>query len=133
MKISEIKALLEQKLLAMPGVLPTAFENVPFTPTTAPYQSCYHLLNSPVDMGIEGTLTVERGILQVTLRYLEGRGRQVADAMTDQIKLHFKAAQIIPGSGCRVERNKTPSVSSGAPDEGRWTVPISIYWEAYPS
>ena len=131
MKISEIKALLEQKLLAMPGVLPTAFENVPFTPTTAPYQSCYHLLNSPVDMGLEGTLTEERGILQITVRYPAGKGRQAADAMVDQLKAYFKAPQILQGSDFRVELNKTPGVSSGTSDEGRWCIPVSIPWRAF--
>lgn len=133
MKLSEIKALLEQKLLAMPGVLPTAFENVSFTPPAGPYQACYHLINSPVDLGIEGTLTEERGILQVTLRYPEGKGRQLTDAMADQLKQHFKPAQIILGPGFRIELNKTPSVSTGSPDEGRWAIPVSIYWEAFPS
>ncbi|ULR87392.1 phage tail terminator-like protein [Comamonas sp. B21-038] len=133
MTLSQIKALLEGKLLAMPGVLPTAFENVPFKPPEGPYQACYHLVNSPVDLGIEGTLTEERGILQITLRYPEGKGRQVTDAMADQLKQHFKPAQIIQGPGFRIELNKTPTVSSGTPDEGRWTVPVSIFWEAYPS
>ena len=132
MTLSQIKALLEQKLLAMPGVLPTAFENVPFAQPAGPYQSCYHLINSPIDLGIEGTLTEERGILQITLRYPEGKGRQQADAMADQIKAHFKMPQIIPGAGFRIELNKTPSVTSGLPDEGRWCVPITVYWEAFP-
>jgi hypothetical protein len=132
MTLSQIKALLEQKLLAMPGVLPTAFENVVFSPPAGPYQSCYHLINSPVDLGLEGTLTEERGILQITLRYPEGKGRQQADGMVEQLKEHFKAPQILSGSGFRIELNKTPSAASGMPDEGRWNVPISIYWRAFP-
>lgn len=131
MKISEIKALLEQKLLAMPGVLPTAFENVPFTPTTAPYQSCYHLINRPVDHGIGGDLTEERGILQITLRYPAGKGRQTADGMIDQIRSHFKPVQRVVGAGFRVELTKTPAASSGSIDDGRWCIPVSIVWRAF--
>ena len=131
MKTTEILALLETKLLAMPGVLPTAFENVAFTPPAAAYQACYHLLNRPVDHGISGDLTEERGILQITLRYPEGKGRQQAGAMVDQIKAHFKPIQRIQGADFKIELSKTPSVSSGEPDEGRWTVPISIYWRAF--
>lgn len=132
MKISEIKALLEQKLLAMPSVLPTAFENVPFKPPDGPYQACYHLINSPVDLGIEGTLTEKRGILQVTVRYPEGKGRQQADTMCEQLADHFKPPQIIVGADFRIELNKTASIGSGSPDEGRWAIPVSIYWRAFP-
>ena len=131
MTTSEIKALLEQKLLAMPGVLPTAFENVVFTPTAAAYQSCYHLLNRPVDHGIGGDLTEERGILQITVRYPGGKGRQQADFMIDQIKTHFRPVQRIQGSDFRIELNKTVSASSGSEDEGRWCIPVSIYWRAF--
>ena len=132
MKTTEILALLESKLLAMPGVLPTAFENVTFTPPATAYQACYHLLNSPVDMGLEGTLTEKRGILQITLRYPESKGRQQAGVMADQIEAHFKAPQILQGADFRIELNKTPSIASGSLDEGRWCVPISIYWRAFP-
>lgn len=131
MKTTEILALLESKLLAMPGVLPTAFENVAFTPPVTAYQACYHLLNRPVDHGLGGDLTEERGILQITLRYPEGKGRQQAGVMVDLIKAHFKPIQRIQGSNFNIELNKTPSVSSGMSDEGRWAVPISIYWRAF--
>ena len=132
MKISEIKALLEQRLLAMPGVLPTAFENVPFTPPAGAYQACYHLINSPVDHGLEGTLVEKRGILQVTIRYPEGKGRQQADAMSEQIAEHFKPPQIIQGSTFRIELDKTASIASGSLDEGRWCIPVSLSWRAFP-
>lgn len=133
MKLTEIKALLEQKLLAMPGVLPTAFENVPFKPPDGPYQACYHLINSPVDHAMTMDMTEERGILQITVRYPEGKGRQQADAMIDQIKAHFRPHQVINGSNFRIELTKTPSASSGVPDEGRWCIPVSIYWRAFQS
>ena len=132
MKLTEIKALLEQKLLAMPGALPTAFENVPFKPPDGPYQACYHLVNSPVDHGLEGTLVEKRGILQVTVRYPEGKGRQQADAMSEQIAEHFKPPQIILGSTFRIELSKTAGIASGSLDEGRWCIPVSIYWRAFP-
>ena len=131
MKLTEIKALLEQKLLAMPGALPTAFENVTFKPPDGPYQACHHLVNKPVDHGISVDMTEERGILQVTLRYPEGKGRQLADAMVDQIKVHFKPPARIIGSDFRIELNKTVYASSGMSDEGRWCIPVSIFWRAF--
>jgi hypothetical protein len=131
MKLSEIKALLEQKLLAMPGVLPTAFENVSFTPPAGPYQACYHLINRPVNHGVGADLSEERGILQVTVRYPGGKGRQLADAMVDQIKAHFKPPLRIAGTDFRIELNKAAYASSGTPDEGRWCIPVSIYWRAF--
>ena len=131
MKLTEIKALLEQKLLAMPGVLPTAFENVPFNPPVGAYQACYHLINSPVSHGIGADLTEERGILQITLRYPEGKGRQQADAMADLIKAHFKPLVRIAGSDFRIELNKPVKAASGTPDDGRWCIPVSIVWRAF--
>lgn len=131
MKLTEIKALLEQKLLAMPGVLPTAFENVPFRPPDGPYQACYHLINSPVDHAMTMDMTEERGILQITVRYPEGKGRQQADAMADSIRAHFKPPQILQGSDFSIHLNRTPAAASAMPDEGRWCIPVSIYWRAF--
>ena len=61
----------------------------------------------------------------------EGKGRQLADAMADKIKAHFRPHQIINGSNFRIELTKTPSAASGMPDDGRWCIPVSIYWRAF--
>lgn len=131
MSIANISAALEKKLAAL-GAFATAAENVVFTPVNGvPYQILNLLINNPVDHAVNFDITEQRGIFQISLMYPLGTGRGAAQARAQAIADHFKPAQDLVEAGTKVEIRQTVKIGQGYEDEGRWRVPVSVYWNSF--
>ena len=129
MSIPSCCALLEKHLQTMP-VLATSFENVPFKPVDGlPYQRVNHLLNSPLDHAFTNDVVEFRGIMQITLCYPAGTGRQAAQNRAQLIAQTFKPPLSMT-SDVRLSITRTANIKGGFEDLGRWCVPVLISWSA---
>ena len=131
MNIAKICGLLEQQLLALSPQLPTAFENVEFTPTGLIYQRATHLINTPRDLALTADVTEWRGVFQVTVCAQLGGGRGEAQARAQAIADHFAPPQSLIAVGLRVDLLKTPAIATGFKADERWCIPVSITWSAF--
>jgi hypothetical protein len=129
---ADARNALERHLAEMPGNLPTAFENVRFTPEDGvAYQRCGMLWDSPIDGTMGRKLKKIGGIMQVTLMFPEGRGTDDASAQAAKIVDLFKPPMVIQEGGLRVCVVDPTKVANGFPSDGRWAVPVSVPWHAY--
>lgn len=132
MSITLIAAALEKKLAAMTPALATVAENTVYSPVTGtPYQILNLLINNPVDHAIGFDITEQMGIFQISLMYPLGAGRGPAQARAQAIADHFKPALDLIESGTKVEIRQTVKIGQGYEDEGRWRVPVSVYWNSF--
>lgn len=131
MSIPVACAALENKLALMPA-MPTAHENVAFTPTQGvAYQRINHLINSPVDHAVTSDVTEFRGIMQVALAYPLGVGRGAAQTKAQAIVDHFKPPQSITSGIYIITIDKTPRISGAMIDGDRYVIPVSIEWRLF--
>ncbi len=131
MSIVNISAALEKKLAAL-GAFATAKENEIFSPVNGvPYQILNLLINNPVDHAMTLDVTEERGIFQVSLMYPLGAGRGPAQSRAQAIRDHFAPAQDLIDASTKVEIRQTVKIGQGYEDEGRWRVPVSVYWNSF--
>lgn len=133
MSITVIEAALEERLLTLTDPPPIAWEDVGFEPTTGQgYLRVHHLHNHPRDLFIEGGPAELLGILQVDVVWPAGRGKVEAKQMAEQVAALYAPIQDLPAGNRRIELAQTPAIAGGMPDEGWYTVPISINWRAFP-
>lgn len=131
MSIAAIQSALEKRLLALAPQLPTAWENVTFTPPSSMWQRVNHLINVPRDLALERTLRMDRGIFQVTVHAPIGTGRLAAMQRAELIRDHFAPVMMLTEGAVRVDIVDTPRIASPMPDEAWWAVPVSVYWSAF--
>lgn len=131
MSIAAIQSALEKRLLALTPQLPTAWENVTFTPPSSMWQRVNHLINVPRDLALERTLRMDRGIFQVTVHAPINTGRLAAMQRAELIRDHFAPVLMLTEGAVRVDIVDTPRIASPMPDEAWWAVPVSVYWSAF--
>lgn len=131
MSIAAIQSALEKRLLALAPQLPTAWENVTFTPPSSMWQRVNHLINVPRDLALERTLRMDRGIFQVTVHAPINTGRLAAMQRAELIRDHFAPVLMLTEGAVRVDIVDTPRIASPMADEPWWAVPVSIYWSAF--
>ena len=131
MSLTLIQAALEKRLLTLAPNLPTAWENVTFTPPSSMWQRVNHLINVPRDMALERTLRMDRGIFQVTVHAPINTGRLAAMQRAELIRDHFAPVLMLTEGAVRVDIVDTPRIASPMPDEAWWAVPVSVYWSAF--
>lgn len=131
MSIALIQSAMEKRLLALAPQLPTAWENVTFTPPASMWQRVNHLINAPRDMALERTLRMDRGIFQVTVHAPINTGRLAAMQRAELIRDHFAPVLMLTEGVVRVDIVDTPRIASPMPDEAWWAVPVSVYWSAF--
>lgn len=131
MSIAAIQSALEKRLLTLTPQLPTAWENVTFTPPSSMWQRVNHLINVPRDLALERTLRMDRGIFQVTVHAPINTGRLAAMQRAELIRDHFAPVLMLTEGAVRVDIVDTPRIASPMPDEAWWAVPVSVYWSAF--
>lgn len=131
MSIALIQSALEKRLLTLTPQLPTAWENVTFTPPSSMWQRVNHLINVPRDLALERTLRMDRGIFQVTVHAPINTGRLAAMQRAELIRDHFAPVLMLTEGAVRVDIVDTPRIASPMPDEAWWAVPVSVYWSAF--
>ncbi|MDH1824612.1 DUF4128 domain-containing protein [Delftia tsuruhatensis] len=133
MSIVAIETALEERLQTLPTPPPIAWEDVAFEPTTGQgYLRVRHLHNHPRDLFIEGGPAELPGIFQVDVVWPAGRGKVEAKQMAEQVAALFAPVQSLDAGNRRIELAQTPAIAGGMPDEGWYTVPVSINWRAFP-
>lgn len=132
MSILLIQSALEKKLAAIASPLPTAFENVIFTPAAGqPYQKVFLLLNTPVDHALSADMVERRGIFQVTLMFPLGSGRGAAQTRAQALAEHFQPVQTLTEGAAQVTLASTVQIGSGMVDGDRWAVPVKVLWRSF--
>ena len=128
MNIEAIRALFDARLAALAPALPTAWQDVTFTPPAAgaPFQRT-RLIPAPTDNPtLTERLRRDRGIYQVTVSYPAGVGPGAADRRASLIQSWFPAGLVL-GAVARVRG--TPAVSPPIDDPARIILAISIRYE----
>lgn len=134
MSIVAIEAALEERLLTLTDPPPIAWEDVGFEPTTGRgYLRVHHLHNAPRDLYLDGGSAELAGILQVAVVWPAGQGKVEAKQMAEQVSALFAPVQSLDAGSRRIELTQTPAIAGGMPDEGWYTVPVSISWRAFPA
>lgn len=124
---SAIRSALESRLATLVPALPTAYENVEFTPPQPqwPYERVTVLFATPYNPEI-GRGFQEIGYMQVDTLWPIGRGSAEASVRAEAIRALFdKGVSIMSGSAV-VQVDKTPAIGNGRPDAGRWSVPVKV-------
>lgn len=135
MSIVDIESALELRLMDLGNPPEIAWEDLGFAPKTgAPYLRVHHLHNMPRDKYIDAGNAEFPGIFQVTVVYPEGRGKVEAKQMAARIAQLFAPVQVLPaGTTYQVSITQTPAIAGGMPDDGWYSVPVSISWRAFPA
>lgn len=123
-----IRAALEAALDGMAPAVATAWENKPFKPPTdltLPYQQVFLRFADPENVEAGGGYN-EVGYMQVKLLYQPNPGSGDAAARAAAIRALFKKKASFSSGGVTATVTKTPSVSGGAIDDGRWAVDVKI-------
>ena len=132
MTIATIRAALESRLNGISPALPTAWENVEYTPTTGTaWQRVNLLINDPVDYAVTSDVVEQRGFLQVTLFYPRGAGTATATARADAVATRFAPVQTLTSGATNVEILKTASIGGGTIVEEWFVIPVSIPWRSF--
>lgn len=127
MSVSAIRATLEQRLLTVDPDIPTAWENVRFTPANdVPYQAVYFLFTSPEQTNIVQDYA-QGGYMHVSLFYPLSEGTAPAMRQAQKIRDGFPVGTKYDD----VLIHKTPEIGSGRVDGDRFMVPVYVKFISY--
>lgn len=126
-----IRQALEMHLAAMPGALPTVWQNK--TPPAAldlekPYQKAHLLRSGGQSVGLSEKTTVHRGILQVSLCYPTGDGTIKIETQAVALQAHFKG-RVLTRDGVKIKIRGKPEIG-GPVSTSPYVVPVSIRYES---
>ncbi|MFA7327333.1 MAG: phage tail terminator-like protein [Candidatus Kapaibacterium sp.] len=133
MSLAKIRAALESRLNGMASALPTAWENLAYTPTRGePWQRVRLMLNEPIDHTISSDVVEQRGLLEVLLFYPQGDGPAAAQAQAALVAARFAPVQTLTASGTRVLLTQTPAIGTAWVDEAWYVLPVTVRWRSLP-
>jgi len=129
---NQIIIALERRLKALAPTFPTAWDNKDFAVPTGPFQAPQHLFAEPDDRGMKDSPYLQRGILTVVLAYPTNQGSGPANLKAKEIKDWFKrATTMVADAGFSVIVERTPEITGGSVEDGRYIVRVRIRWYAY--
>lgn len=130
--LKSIKAALEARLLGITSPLPTAWENVVFTPPVdgGPYQVVTMLPATPENPTMGDGFYREVGLIQISLSYPVNGGSGPVYTKAEAIRDWFYRGLSLASGGITVIIARTPAVGPGRPVEDRYVMPISIRYFA---
>ena len=137
MSIVKIRAALESQLLTITPVIPTVFENMPYTPVNgAPYQRADLLPAETQSPSFGDNFRRETGIFQVMLCYptvnasdlYQGSGD--ANARAELIRASFVRRTSLVFGGVYVIIERHPSVGAAIIAGDRFCLPVRIRYFA---
>ncbi len=131
MALLAVRRALENALSSITPSIPTAWENMDFTPVGGvPYQDVYLLPAEPENPTFGGSSYRERGIYQVNLKYPLGTGPAAAAARAELIQATFARGNTFEKSGVTVQIEKTPEVLPYYNEQDRYVLPVRIRYFA---
>jgi hypothetical protein len=126
-----IRKLLEVRLNAVAPNLPTAFENVPYTPAQGTAWQRAQVLKAPTANPTMGDgFTRELGIFQITLNYPENPGAQAAEAQAKVLRDWFARGLSLDSGKVHVLVDQAPYESSGLNNGAWFVVVVSVPFHA---
>lgn len=129
--LPSVRAALETSLAAITPALPTAYENVAYTPAPGvAYQRAYLLAAAPDNTEI-GPGYTERGFMQVSLFYPLGGGPAAAEARAELIRAKFPFASTHTAGGTRVLITQTPEIAPARTEDDAHMVVVRIRFESH--
>lgn len=132
MTIATIRAALEVRLNGIASPLPTAWENVPYTPTAGTaWQRVRLLINDPADLAITSDVVEHLGLFEVLTFYPPGAGTAAAAARAQAIADRFAPVQTLTSGSTRVEILQTARIGTGFPADDWWCVPVTVPWRSW--
>ena len=131
MSLATVRIALEKKLATLTPAVSIAYENTAFTPVAGtPYLKVNLLPNTPNNDTMGQAVYFERGIFQVTACYPLNAGTAAAGLKAQAIRNHFKRGVTMVESGITVIVMKTPNIAPALVDADRYSIPISIEYQA---
>lgn len=132
MSLTTIRAALETRLNGLSGALPTAWENLPYSPTVGTaWQRVRLLLNDPVDRALTNDVIEHRGFLEVTLFYPQNAGSSAAATKAQAVADRFAPVQTLTSSTTSVLIAQTARIGSAIALDDWFVVPVSIPWQSF--
>jgi len=131
MSAALIRQALETGLNGIAGSVPTAWENVPYEPTTGTaWQEAFMLHATPRPLEMSGKWHDEVGVLQVNLHYPLNTGSAAAETRAELVRSTFKHGSEFTASGVTVRVSNTPSIARI--DDDDWhSIAVSIPFSAF--
>ena len=131
MSYLSIRSVLELRLNAMTVILPTAWENVPFTQPSTAFQRVYLLPADTNNPTYGDSLAMESGIFQISVCYPEGNGP--ADALTraEALRAWFPRGLSLTDGNVTVRISRKPSIAPAQREPGLYVIPVSISYFSY--
>ena len=125
-----VKAALEARLVAIASPLPTAWENVVFTPPTdgTAYQAADLLPAAPDNPTLGDGFYRELGLMQITLSYPIGGGSGAVYSKAEAIRAWFPRGLSLTSGGITVHITRTPAIGPKLPSLDRFVLPVSVRW-----
>ena len=131
MSLPAVRQALETALNGMSPSLPTAWQNVAFTPTPGvAYQRAYLLAAEPDNIEI-GPGYTERGFLQIDLCYPLGNGPASAEARAELIRTTFRRGASFTASGTTVNIERTPEIAPAQVEDDAFVVRVRVRFYAH--
>lgn len=129
MSAAEDIKVLGDHLRTLSAVTSIEWPNQEFTPVAGEiYVSVSFFRNDPQRLTISGHHRYP-GIMQAIVMAPEGVGSPKADKLADKIAAHFPADLRVTSDDGIVRVQRAPQIARGFAAEGRWQVPVSIYFE----
>jgi hypothetical protein len=130
MSLVEVRTALESALATVTPSLPTAQENVEFSPTPgSAYQQVTLLRAQPANIEI-GPGYFDQGIFQVNLFFPKNAGPDPAEAQAEKIRAKFPFGGSLSSGGVTVNITGTPEVAPARPDGDYFMLPVKVRWSA---
>lgn len=131
MSVLKISAAFEKKLATIANNIPTAYENVPYTPITGtPYQRVRLLPASPENPTLGDGYYRDVGFFEIVLFYPLNAGRNAIQTKAEAIRSHFPRGLTMTESGLNVVVPKTPTIATATQLDDRYVVPITVEYYA---
>ncbi|MBI5111862.1 MAG: DUF4128 domain-containing protein [Rhodovulum sp.] len=128
-----IAEALFDRLRTMPGVLPIAWPNVPFTPPDDQrYLRAYVLPGQPEGIDLSGRHIRRGGILQVSVCWPRGAGLTAPREMAGAIADRFALGTILEFGGLRIRISRPPRIAPEIIEDVVVQIPVSITYDVLP-
>jgi len=126
-----IQRAFEKRLALLTPLLPTQYENKDYTPVTGTaYQSTYLLPAQPENPTLGDGYYREVGVFQVTLKYPNNGGSQLAKTRADLLVNHFKRGTSMTEAGQVIQVITTPTIAPAFIENERYCIPISVFYRS---
>lgn len=134
---AQIDAALNDHLeaLSLPSGVRIAWPNVDFKPNASKaYLGVQQFPNAPENVVIRfGAAPVRRGIYQVSVFGVVGKGAIGAGDLAGQISDHFTRGTSLTAGNLTVVILNEPTIAPGLQEKARYQIPVTIPWTVYPA